>query len=486
MSGRSSAEIHAQLGHPVIDADAHWIEPVPVLVDYVERMGGSGFGARAEQFLRDRFWSWYDASPAERTDRRSTRAVWWTMPAGTLDWATAALPGLFRERRAELGIDFAVLYPTVGMSFVTAPDPALRRAGTRAYNTMARDLTAEHAEWLCPVAAISMLTPDEAIEELEYAVEELGHRAIVIHGNQRRTVPAAERVATDPTVELPHYIDFLCHDSPYDYDPFWQRCVDLGISVASHGAGIGWSDRRSTTSYVANHLGMFAAAGYGFCRSLVLGGVPERFPTLRFAFLEGGVGWGRDLHASLVGHWKLRNRESLETTLRPTHLDLVELDELWQKYADEGIRDRFPEVAHSLTPLQPFKTVEELTAQEEVNAGFDEFAAVPDVGAIDTWFAQRFFFGCEAEDPSTAWGVDPRVPPRFRAMLGSDIGHWDVSDAAGVISESWELVEEGLLTEADYRDFTFANAAAFYTGTNPGFFDGTVVADAVGDLPTTR
>ena len=38
-------------------------------------------------------------------------------------------------------------------------------------------------------------------------------------------------------------------------------------------------------------------------RPLILGGVTHRFPQLRFAFLEGGVGWACNLVTDLVGHW---------------------------------------------------------------------------------------------------------------------------------------------------------------------------------------
>src|SRR5262249_41403243 len=152
--------------------------------------------------------------------------------------------------------------------------------------------------------------------------------------------------------------------------------------------------------------------------------------------------------------------------------DVEELRELWDKYAPDAAREQFDAAIRSLIPLQPFKTARELTEQEEGYAHFDELAEVPDHATIDELFAERFFFGCEAEDPGTAWGFDPRRTPRLRSMLGSDIGHWDVSDVAGVIAESWELVEDGLLTLDDYRDFTFTNAATFYAATNPRFFDG--------------
>ncbi len=48
-----------------------------------------------------------------------------------------------------------------------------------------------------------------------------------------------------------------------------------------------------------------------------------------------------------------------------------------------------------------------------------------------------------------------------------------------VLAESWELVEDGLITEADFRDFTFANAAELHTAMNPDFFKGTAIEHEV-------
>jgi hypothetical protein len=64
---------------------------------------------------------------------------------------------------------------------------------------------------------------------------------------------------------------------------------------------------------------------------------------------------------------------------------------------------------------------------------------------------------------------------KLRAMLGSDISHWDVSDMREPIAESYEAVEAGRLSEADYRDFAFGNAVRFHGGMNPDFFAGTIV-----------
>ena len=38
------------------------------------------------------------------------------------------------------------------------------------------------------------------------------------------------------------------------------------------------------------------------------------------------------------------------------------------------------------------------------------------------------------------------------------------------------MVEDGLITENNFRDFTFANAVRLWGTQNPRFFEGTVVA----------
>jgi hypothetical protein len=88
----------------------------------------------------------------------------------------------------------------------------------------------------------------------------------------------------------------------------------------------------------------------------------------------------------------------------------------------------------------------------------------------------RFYFGCEADDPTVAWAFDDRVNPfgaKLRAMFSSDLGHWDVPDMGGIVAEAYELVERRLLGEEEFRDFVFANPVRFYTRANPDFFRGT-------------
>jgi len=100
-------------------------------------------------------------------------------------------------------------------------------------------------------------------------------------------------------------------------------------------------------------------------------------------------------------------------------------------------------------------------------------------------FVPNFFFGCEGDDRLNALAFDTKVNPfgaRLNAMFGSDIGHFDVEDMAGIVEEVHELVDDDLVTERDFRDFTFENAVRLHGGMNPDFFAGTTVADAAAEV----
>jgi len=76
----------------------------------------------------------------------------------------------------------------------------------------------------------------------------------------------------------------------------------------------------------------------------------------------------------------------------------------------------------------------------------------------------------------------------LKPVFGSDIGHWDVLDAASVVTEAWGLVNAKLISAADFRALTFVNPAMMHLSMDPDYFEGTVVADAARDLlrQTTR
>src|SRR5207249_589336 len=276
-----------------------------------------------------------------------------------------------------LGIDFSVVYPTAGLSYHRMQDTRLRRAICRAYNVFTADQFRDLSDRIIPAAIIPMYTPDEAIEEIEFAVRQLGYKVIMVGGLMRRPVPA------------------LAEERP-----------DAASLVE-------WYD--------------------------------------------------------VIGPWERGTGQAIQST-RPTALDRAKLLELARKYGRDGMTERLARG-------------EGLEADPGLTGGVEDVddyfrCKIGRKDDIRELFVPRFYFGCEADDPINAWAFNRQANPmgaRLNALFSSDIGHFDVPDMAEVVPEAYELVEHGLLTDDDFRDFMFANAVRFWGEVNPDFFRGTVV-----------
>ena len=392
--------------------------------------------------------------------------AWWFVTQDALDRTTASLPRLLYERMDELGLDFTVLYPSNTMSFMSLPDAGeLRQVLCRAANTYLADVYRDYADRMTPVALIPTTTPTEAIEELEHAVRVLGHRAVALSSYAHRAVTwSTSGLAEEPFNGRP---DYLALDSEYDYDPVWAKCLELGVPVTAHSPLHGFGTNRSVSTYMYNHLGQLAASGQAFCKALFFGGVTRRFPRLKFAFMECGVGWACALYAGIIGNWEKRNIGVVER-LNPANLDLDLVMGLVEQYADDRIKGK----QDALRDYFGTATMAPEMRDDWRRCGIEKAEDIRDL------FVPSFYFGCEADDRLNPWAFNDKLNPfgaRLNALFGSDIGHWDVPDMRNVVAEAYELVEEGHITEDDLRDFTFANPVRFFGGTNPDFFKGTRV-----------
>jgi len=452
------ASIRSRLDHPVIDGDGHMLEVMPVVFDIVREVADANVLHRLQRFNRAKFTGNEGFVPVR---------VFNGLPAAnTLDRMTVSLPKLLYSRLDEIGIDFALLYPSFGLTILGFPDDEVRQATARALNRYYAEAFSGYRDRLEPVAVIPTFTPEEAVAELRYAVGELGLKAVVMNG----VIPRPGR-PDDPSRP---WIDTLGHESRYDYDPVWAACEELRVTPAFHGIGYGWGTRVSSTNYVHNHLGNFASAQEGVCRSLLMGGVPRRFPGLHFTFLEGGTTWGAQLYADVLGHFAKRNKDAVGM-FSDARIDMGEVARLFDAWADGPIAALGPRFVTSMERV--VEAARQFEATEDVD-DFGESGIASEADIVDV-FTRQFAFGCEADDPMNSLAFAAGLLPhgaRLNAVFASDIGHWDVPDIREVLPEAWELVEDGHLDEAEFRDFVCGNVVRAMAGTNPAFFDGTAVA----------
>ena len=120
-------------------------------------------------------------------------------------------------------------------------------------------------------------------------------------------------------------------------------------------------------------------------------------------------------------------------------------------------------------------------------AVLDEFAqaGITSLDDILEPFEHRLFFGCEADDPLIGVGYGLNFEGRraaLRPIIGSDVSHWDAPIMNQVIVEAYELLERGLLSPEQFKEFTFTNPIRLHGGANPGFFEGTVIETQARDV----
>jgi len=272
----------AKHGLRIMDSDMHVIEPPELWVErlparYRERaprIARAPSGAHA-WFCEGRFYPAFSDDP-RRGERN--RARYDPQHPKFRRYDEARKRGYDAKSQLDAmdaeGIDVAVTFRTIGSHVIAddALEPAFAAALCRGFNDWLAERCAEAPKRLKATAVIPLHDVALAVAEAEHAVRELGHIALVL--------------PTNPVARRPWYDDA--------YDPLWRAACDLGVPVAFHGIQ-GAYQAHIGNRYLDNLMLMHAAAhpveqmlALG---GLISGGVFDRFPALRAAFLEGSCGW---------------------------------------------------------------------------------------------------------------------------------------------------------------------------------------------------
>jgi len=163
-------------------------------------------------------------------------------------------------------------------------DYPLRREGIRAHNRWLLDFQNEQPDRRAGIGLVYLNDIDDAIEDVKWIAEN-GLRGGVL---------------------LPHVPDSDTHILPLfapEYDRFWAVCQDLGVVINQHG-GTGSPDYgRWPISLPVRLLETpwFSTRSVGH---LLLSGVFERFPKLRYILTEAGCAWVPEKLEHLDRVWK--------------------------------------------------------------------------------------------------------------------------------------------------------------------------------------
>ena len=193
------------------------------------------------------------------------------------------------------GIDVAVIYPSTALFYgprhpvKEMQNPQFVLACQQAYNDWLVDYCSADGDRLFGIGAVPLQSIDLAIKEAK-RIKDIGLRGVYLR-------PSA-------------YIDELPLSNPV-YDPFWAACQDLDLSVSFH-PGVNIDTPGACTKFglvypdfaISNFVVTTDFGGSGLGQAIgnaadmivtmgriIMGGVCERHPRLRFIFLESGGGW---------------------------------------------------------------------------------------------------------------------------------------------------------------------------------------------------
>ena len=184
------------------------------------------------------------------------------------------------------GLAASVLYPTGSLACGWLREPGFAAARASAYNDWLSDVYLKADSRFKGVALLPVQDPPAAALELRRAVTDLG----MVGG----MLPEGPHLFGKP-----------------EFDVLYEEAQRLGVPLAAHGSG------RLTGLYdefLFDNLSQVHSLGHAFTQmkqfvSIILSGVPEKFPELKLAFLEAGCGWAVYLLDRMDERWHLRGRE---------------------------------------------------------------------------------------------------------------------------------------------------------------------------------
>ena len=290
----------AREGYLILDSDLHMMEPDDLWARYLD----GPYKANPPRFLGGQQQA-LTPSPEDKANADTIMGMevqGLAIPAfGTQMGATVSSRELRRRSRARHphfnvararsfdapstlmamdieGIDVAVMYGTRGRQILChdnlSPDYAAALA--RAYNDWAADYCKTDPGRLKFAAQIAMHDVKLAVEEARRSVNELGAVAVI---------------GTPNPVNGQHL-----HDDAVE--PLWDALEELNIPIGFHPTGNSSLKDDAGARYVGHanfhpiaHAIRNPVELMGAIASLTSGGVMERHPQLRAAFLEGTAGW---------------------------------------------------------------------------------------------------------------------------------------------------------------------------------------------------
>jgi len=173
------------------------------------------------------------------------------------------------------GIDAEIVFPNKGLAMFATQDAAFGAEQCRVWNDWAWETYGPYNDFMSPMAAIMTADLELGMAEIK-RVAKMGFRGLTL---PCKPVWGAHD-ARHPNYNLPLF------------DPMWALIQDCDLPATFHvSTGRDPRAARHDGGAVINYAAHSLAPTIEPVASLCASGVIERFPKLRFAAIESGIGW---------------------------------------------------------------------------------------------------------------------------------------------------------------------------------------------------
>ena len=196
----------------------------------------------------------------------------------------------------ELGTDIQVLYSTI-FTHRMADRPEVDVALCRSYNRWLADIWSQSEDRLRWAAVLPLTAMDEALKELQTAVEN-GACAASMRPIEGDMMPS----------------------NPYFF-PLYEEASRLNVPIAFHIGNSNTTLRQVLSDGGSdNTFGYLRLMSVAAFHALIMKGIPEMFPTLRFGFLEASAQWVPFAIHDLKRRFQTRGRPWGDDVMRATRM----------------------------------------------------------------------------------------------------------------------------------------------------------------------
>jgi predicted TIM-barrel fold metal-dependent hydrolase len=208
------------------------------------------------------------------------------LPAGAHDGAHPMAAGLLHSMD-QMAIDYSILFPTPMLTLGVHPQPEIEVELGRAFNRwLVRDVLAASPR-LRTMAYLPLSNPDASVAFIDEFAEAPGVVGFMVTAVRYQPI---------------HENRFM---------KVFAALNERSLPLAFH-SGPNWSDRpfEQLNRFLSAHALGFPFYAMLQLTNVVVNGLPERFPNVRFVFMEAGQAWVPFLIARLDGEYRMRSSEA--------------------------------------------------------------------------------------------------------------------------------------------------------------------------------